>query len=124
MEISSNHLIMKIFESKELISKLRSQKRWNQIIDLVVIEKLTGLWFDVFHGEELHKLNRKIESKKIFEKVIELVNKEDPEEMFLLGKTYFIIEEYSSATFWYQKAAELNEQNAQNNLAFCYEVRQ
>jgi TPR repeat protein len=111
-------------EFKAQIKKLRAQNLWNKIIDLIIAENLQHIWFKVYKGEALFYLSRKEEGKKILENVIKVANKEDPKDMFLLGKSYDILNDVPNAVFWYEKAAELDELNAQNNLAFCYEVRE
>eukprot|EP01080_Neovahlkampfia_damariscottae_P006882 gene6882-11044_t len=106
---------------KTRIKKFRAHNQWNKINSLITLENLTGIWFKVYQAEALLYLSRKEEGEILLEKVIKEADKNDPKQMFLLGKSYDILNQTENAFFWYEKAANQNEENAQNNLAFCFE---
>jgi TPR repeat protein len=110
---------MKTEKFKKLIMEYKELKQWNKILNLIIIENLKEIFFQVYGGEALMSLGRISEAKKILEDVIQSANKKDPKEMFLLGKAFQILEDDINAFYWYKEAAELNEVSAQNNLA-CY----
>jgi hypothetical protein len=107
---------------KEQILNFRNLKLWNQILDLIITENLKDIWFQVYEGESLHHLFRKEESKKVLENVIKISDKQNRDHMFLIGKCYFIFGDETNFLYWYEKAAELNDKSAQNNLGSFYVI--
>jgi hypothetical protein len=109
-------------DHQEVIRNLRFNGQWNKILDLIIIENLNELWFQVSQAEALVNVSRKKEAHIVIENIFKIANKEDPKDMLLLGKTFEILEDLSNCILWYTKAAEFNEPNSQFNLGYFYDV--
>jgi tetratricopeptide (TPR) repeat protein len=98
------------------IDNMRDNEQWNKILDLIEEKNLNSLFFQTLKGETLLKISKKEEGKNILEKVLHSANKEDPKEIFLIGKCHYLLGDLELSRIWHEKAAKLDEPSSQNNL--------
>jgi tetratricopeptide (TPR) repeat protein len=105
---------------KEQIDNMRTLDEWSKILFLIKKNNLKGIWFQTVEAEALLQISQKDEAKKLIEKVICSANTQDPKEMFLLGKCYYLLGDIPNSILWHEKAARLEEPSSQNNLGAHY----